>query len=71
MSHCRQFLATGGTNPADCQIMRISDNNGASSSALDMEPVQTLVVSCLSQSMAHDVADARGMCVLHISVSLS
>ena len=41
--------------------MRISDNNGASSSPLDMEPVQTLVVSCLTQPAACDMADFRGM----------
>ena len=52
MSHCRQLLATGGTNPADCQIMRINDNNGASSSPLNIESVQTLVVSRLTQPSA-------------------
>ena len=41
--------------------MRISDNNGASSSPLDMEPVQTLVVSCLSRPSASGMADLRGM----------
>ena len=41
---CRQFLATGGTNPADCQIMRINDSMGASTSEPSLTPVQTLVV---------------------------
>lgn len=49
--------------------MRINDNNGASSLPLDVEPVQTLVVSCLPQPSAYDMADARGMLAMYMSVS--
>ena len=41
---CRELLATGGSNPADCQIMRISDSTNACTSQPALEPVQTLVV---------------------------
>ncbi|CAL5228259.1 g11362 [Coccomyxa viridis] len=39
----REFLATGGSNPADCQIMRIRDGANACTSQPTLEPVQTLV----------------------------
>ena len=47
MEHaCRELLATGGSNPADCQIMRIRDGSKACTSQPALEPVQTLVVGC-------------------------
>lgn len=46
---CRELLATGGSNPADCQIMRIRNSAGACTSQPVLEPVQTLVVGCCSQ----------------------
>lgn len=39
-----QLLATGGANPADCQVLRVRGSCGAASSPT-LEPVQTLVVS--------------------------
>ena len=54
---CRELLATGGSNPADCQVMRIRDSAGARTSQPVLEPVQTLVVGCCSRFVCRSLLD--------------